>query len=69
MHLGKLKNENFIKDYKLYGFSTITKLVDAACNELKRKIFKEKRAKWRQEAHKEYVNSHLWKNLDGEDFN
>lgn len=71
MHIGKLKSEAFVKDYKKYGFSTITQLVDVACEELKRKISKERRAKWRQEAHKEYMKSdprYLWKNTDGDDF-
>lgn len=71
MHLGKLKNENFIKSYKQFGFSTITQLVDAACDDLKRKISQERRAKWRQEAHQEYAQSdtdYIWKNIDGEDF-
>lgn len=57
MHLGKLKNEAFIKNYKQYGFSSITQLVDIACEELKRKIAKERRAKWREEAHREYAKS------------
>jgi len=69
MHLGKLKNEAFIKDYKQYGFSTITQLVDAACEELKHKISQERRSQWRQEAHKEYAKSkYIWKDIDGEDF-
>ena len=71
MHLGKLKSEAFIKAYKEYGFSTITQLVDVACEDLKRKIAKERRAKWRQQAHKEYEKSdseYIWKSLDGEDF-
>jgi len=71
MHLGKLKNEAFIKDYKKYGFSTITQLVDVACEELKRKLAKQQRAEWRQKAHKEYAESnvkYLWKDVDGEDF-
>jgi hypothetical protein len=71
MHLGKLKNEAFIKAYKQYGFSTVTQLVDVACEELKRKIAKERRAKWRQEAHEEYAKSdpkYLWESVDGEDF-
>lgn len=71
MHLGKLKNEAFVKDYRLYGFSTITQLVDVACDELKRKIAKEKRAKWREEAFKHYAKSnpkYMWKSVDGEDF-
>lgn len=71
MHLGKLKNEAFIKAYKEYGFPTITQLVDTACEELKRKIAKERRAKWREEAHKEYAESdvnYIWEGIDGEDF-
>ena len=71
MHLGKLKNETFIKAYKQYGFSTITQLVDAACEDLKRKLAQEKRAKWRQEAHEEYAKSDpkpMWEDIDGEDF-
>jgi hypothetical protein len=71
MHLGKLKNEDFIKGYKQYGFSTITQLVDAACGDLKRKISQERRSKWRQQAHKEYEKSdpkYMWENIDGEDF-
>lgn len=71
MHLGRLKNEDFIKSYKQYGFSTITQLVDVACEDLKRKIAQERRAKWRQEAHKEYAKSnpkYLWESLDGEGF-
>lgn len=71
MHLGKLKNEAFIKSYKQYGFSTLTQLVDVACDELKRKLSKEKRKKWRQEAYKEYAESdqnYLWESIDGEDF-
>jgi hypothetical protein len=71
MHLGQLKNEEFIKDYKKYGFSTITQLVDVACDELRRKIAKERRAKWRQDAHKEYAISdskYMWESIDGEDF-
>ena len=55
MHLGKLKNEAFIKAHKEYGFTTITQLVDVACEDLKRKVSKERRAKWREEAHKEYA--------------
>lgn len=71
MHLGRLKNESFIKAYKEFGFSTITQLVDAACEDLKRKIAKERRAKWRQEAHNQYIKSdpqYNWKEIDGEDF-
>lgn len=71
MHLGKLKNESFIKDHKLYGFSTVTQLVDVACTELKRKLSKEKRAKWREEAVTEYAKSkpkHVWESIGGEDF-
>lgn len=71
MHLGKLKNEAFIKDYRLYGFSTITQLVDTACEYLKQKIAQERRAAWRQKAHEEYAKSdqkYMWKDIDGEDF-
>lgn len=71
MHLGKLKNESFIKDYKQYGFATVTQLVDAACTELKRKLSKERRAKWREEALTEYAKTkpkHVWESIDGEDF-
>ncbi len=71
MHLGKLKNEDFIKAYKQYGFSTITQLVDAACDDLKLKIAKQRRAQWREEAHEEYAKSdpkYIWEDLDGEDF-
>ena len=71
MHLGKLKNEEFIKSYKQYGFSTITQLVDTACEGLKRKIIQERRDNWRQEAHKKYVESdpkNIWESIDGEDF-
>lgn len=71
MHLGHLKNEEFIKDYKKYGFSTITQLVDVACDDLRRKIAKERRAKWRQDAHKEYAKSdskYVWESIDGEEF-
>ena len=71
MHLGKLKNEAFIKAYKEYGFATITQLIDAACEDLKRKIAQERRAKWREEAHKEYAKlnfAYIWEGLDGEDF-
>ncbi len=71
MHLGKLKNEAFIKAYKLYGFSTVTQLIDVACEELKRKIAQKRRAKWREEAHQEYAKSspkYIWKDIDGEDF-
>ena len=71
MHLGKLKNEEFIKSHKQYGFSTITQLVDAACEDLKRKLAQARRAQWRQEAHKEYTKSdpkHMWESIDGEDF-
>ncbi len=71
MHLGKLKNEAFIRAYKQHGFSTLTALIDFACEELKRKIAKERRAKWREEAYKDYATSDLkyvWENIDGEDF-
>lgn len=71
MHLGKLKNEDFIKSYKQYGFSTITQLVDFACEDLKRKISQERRAKWREKAHKEYAKSdpkYMWMDIDGDDF-
>ncbi len=71
MHLGRLKNESFIKDYKKYGFSTITQLVDVACEDLKRKIAAENRKKWREEAHEQYVKSNpenLWETIDGENF-
>ena len=71
MHLGKLKNEAFIKAYKDYGFTTVTQLVDAACEELKRKIARERRAKWREKAFKDYAHSdpkYIWKNIDHEDF-
>ena len=71
MHLGKLKNEAFIRAYKEYGFSTITQLVETACEDLKRKIAKKQRAKWRKEAHKEYAKSdsdYVWESIDREDF-
>ena len=71
MHLGKLKNESFIKEYKRYGFATVTQLVDFACTELKRKLSKERRAKWRKEALTEYAKTkqkHVWESIDGEDF-
>lgn len=45
MHLGKLKNEDFIKAHKQFGFPTITQLVDCACEELKRKLARERRNK------------------------
>lgn len=71
MHLGKLKNEAFIKTHKQYGFPTITQFVDFACEELKRKFAQERRARWRQEAYKEYAKSdskYMWEDMDGEDF-
>lgn len=71
MHIGKLKNEAFVKAHKQYGFTTITQLVDCACEDLKRKLAQERRAAWRQEAHKEYEKSdakYMWNNIDGEDF-
>jgi len=71
MHLGKLKNEAFIKAHKQYGFSTITQLVDVACEELKRKIAQERRAKWRKKAHDEYAKldlKYMWESIDGENF-
>jgi hypothetical protein len=71
MHLGKLKNESFIKDYKKYGFSTITQLVDVACDDLKRKLARERRQKWREEAHAQYAQSnseYIWESIDGENF-
>lgn len=71
MHLGRLRNEDFIKAYKQLGFTTITQLVDAACDDLRLKIAKEKRAQWRQKAHEDYAKSnpeYLWEELDGEDF-
>ena len=61
----------FIKSYKISGFSTLTQLVDVDCENLKRKIAQEQRAKWREEAHLEYVESnpnYVWKNIDEEDF-
>lgn len=67
MYLGKLKNEAFIRSYKQYGFSTMTQLVDTACEKLKREITKEKRAKWREDAHREYAQSepnYLWETSD-----
>lgn len=45
--------------------------MDAACEELKQKISKERRAKWRQEAHEKYAQSdpkYMWDTIDGEDF-
>jgi hypothetical protein len=71
MHLGRLKNEVFIKAYKQYGFSTITQLIDVACEDLKRKIAQERRAKWREKAHQEYAESdpkYMLEDMDGEDF-
>lgn len=71
MHLGKLKNESFVKEYKQYGFSTVTQLIDVACTELKRKLAQERRAKWREEALSEYAKSkpkNVWESIDGEDF-
>lgn len=71
MHLGKLKNQSFVDAYKDYGFSTRTQLLDTACDELRRKLAKQKRAAWRKEALETYVKSeseYIWKSIDGEDF-
>jgi len=71
MHVGKLKNEPFINSYKDYGFVTRTQLIDTACDELRKKLRKTKRAKWRRQAFKEYADSkadYAWENLDEEDF-
>jgi hypothetical protein len=54
-----------------FSDKSATQLVDVACEELKRKIAQERRAKWRQEAHEEYAKSdpkYVWESIDGEDF-
>jgi len=71
VHLGKLKNQAFVDAYKSYGFSTKTQLFDAACDELRQKMAKEKRAKWREEAFDSYIKSQsefAWESIDGGDF-
>jgi len=45
--------------------STITQLVDVACDA------QERRAKWREEAHEKYAKSnpkYVWESTEGEDF-
>jgi hypothetical protein len=72
MHLGRLKNASFVDAYKRFGFSTKTQLIDAACDELRKKIAQEKRVAWRKQALEDYVKleaiENVWETIDGEDF-
>lgn len=45
--------------------------IAAACTELKQKLSKKRRVKWRDEALEEYAKSnpkYIWESIDGEDF-
>ena len=71
MNIGHLKNENFVNSYKSWGFATRNQLIDAAVELLKIVKEKERRAAWRERAHKEYAKAkegNIWESLEGEDF-
>ncbi len=57
MNIGKIKpeNEKFLSEYKKFGFATKTELINIALDEQRRKLAQLKRAKWREEAFKEYA--------------
>lgn len=71
MNTGHLKNELLVNEYKHFGFSTRTQLIDAALDLLREKLEDESREKWKREAFKSYLESgaeNLWGELDAEDF-
>jgi hypothetical protein len=71
MNIGHLKNQAFINAYKTLGFATRNQMIDAALELLKKAIQKKQRAKWREEAHRDYAKSageYVWQSVDGEDF-
>lgn len=53
MHIGNLKNKQFVNRYKELGFSTRNQMIDTALELLKNTLAKKKRSQWRKEAHQE----------------
>lgn len=74
MNLGKkIKPENleFVENYKSYGFSTKTQVIDEALTKFRKAIARKTREKWKREALASYVSerpSHFWAPIEGDDF-
>ncbi len=71
MNIGHLKNETLVNDYKIFGYSTRTQLIDSALDLLREKLTSEMRQKWKQEAFNDYIegeSEYLWEGVDAEDF-
>jgi hypothetical protein len=73
MNIGKIKpeNEKFLSECKKFGFATKTELINIALDEQRKKLARLKRAKWREEAFKEYAASNVqnyFETLDAEPF-
>jgi LAS superfamily LD-carboxypeptidase LdcB len=73
MNLGQIseENEQFVNNYKKYGYSTKTQLANEAFKLLRQTKARELREKWRLSAFRELAEipqDKAWDALDGEDF-
>lgn len=73
MNLGQIseENEQFVNEYKKYGYSTKTQLANDAFKLLRQVKAKELREAWRRSAFLELTGvpqEKVWEELDGEDF-
>lgn len=73
MQVGKLKNENneFLENFKTYGFNNKTKMIDQALDLLREQVKKAKRQEARKQMLNDYAASspeNLFANIDGDDF-
>ncbi len=73
MNLGQLTadNEEFVNNYKSYGYRTKTQMANEAFNLLRLKMMKQKRADWRADAFQELQGTQpnlAFVEIEGEDF-
>ncbi len=72
MNLGKLsqENEQFLSQYKNFGYATKTEMANDAIRNLKKLKASEFRRSWREQAHKEYLEARpefVWEKIEGDD--
>jgi hypothetical protein len=73
MNLGQLTtaNEDFVNNYKKYGFKTKTQLANEAISMLRHEKAKQSRKQWLEDGFAELTNTTpdiAFKSMDGEDF-
>lgn len=73
MNLGRLTrdNEEFLNDYKIFGYKTKTQMANEALKLLRQAKKREQRGAWLNDAFEELKGTkpdHAFASIDGEDF-